>query len=114
MKHISSAEAFREINRWNSNSLFGLSFSRVDTFVVFSLQHASLEVRATNLFFSVSGATTAMLHAPEDAKFALADPSELKEERWLRNLSFETCLRITFPNKDVALIYPEKTAERKI
>lgn len=106
MRNISSVDALRELNNWNSKSRVGCIYTVRELDAVFSVRRGSTEIRDSDIFVDASDAN-ALMHL-EDCEFSLRDPEDLP---FVLKKGFpplpETHLRVTFRNGDVCFFFPD-------
>src|SRR5262249_10164972 len=107
MRHISSADAFRELNDWNKDSFVGCVFARQDGKAAFRLRRLRLELREPSVFF-VGESAMALLHFSDGVVFVMGDVNDLAAAYgWGLDIPSDTCIRATFGNGDLCFIFPE-------
>jgi len=108
MRQISSADAFRELNTWNKDSLVGCVFARQDAKAAFRLRHLKLELREPNLrlegqdviaFLHLSGGTEFVVGDVDDSAAAFDEGFDIHSD---------ACIRVTFDNGDLCFMFPER------
>jgi ATP phosphoribosyltransferase len=108
MRQISSAEAFRDLNTWNSDSRIGCIYTVRDVDAVFSVRRGKLDIRGTDIFLE-SEDGKALLHLA-DCKFSVTEPHELpfQLKHGFPPLS-RAAIKAVFKNEDVCFFFPERT-----
>jgi hypothetical protein len=109
MRHISSADAFRELNDWNKDSFVGCVFAKEDAKVAFRLRRLKLELRRPSLFL-VGESATAWLHFSDDVVFVLGNVNDMAAAAYGAGLDIpsDTGIRARFGNGDLCFIFPER------
>jgi hypothetical protein len=108
MRQISSAEAFRELTNWSKDSLVGCAFSSQDQKAALRLRHAKSELRESSLILDGKH-VIARFDFCDDVAFALGDANDLAAA-YSKGLDIpsDTCIRATFADGDLCLIFPER------